>query len=71
MVQSSAEEYLQKQSHFMSSDHSRDEWKVSLVLKCKNVTKKANVKKDVSRIFQTIYKLERVVGGRRNNLIAV
>ena len=42
-----------------------------IVLKCKNVTKKANVKKDVSRIFQTIYKLERVVGGRRNNLIAV
>ena len=42
-----------------------------IVLKCKNVTKKANVKQGVSRIFQTIYKLERVVGGQRNKLIAV
>ena len=44
MLQSSAEEYLQKQSHFMSSDHSRDERKVSLhcveVQKCHKESKR-------------------------------
>lgn len=66
MVQNSAEEYLQKQSHFMSSDHSREEAKcLFVVLKCKNATKKANVKKDVSRIFQTIYKLRKGSGGKK------
>ena len=35
------------------------------MLKCKNVTKKANVKKDVSRVFQTIYKLRKGSGGKK------
>ena len=36
-----------------------------VVLKCKNVTKKANVKKDVSRVFHTIYKLRKGSGGKK------
>ena len=35
------------------------------MLKCKNITKKANVKKDVSRICQTIYKLRKGGGGKK------
>ena len=43
MIQNSAKEYLQNQSHFMSSDHSREEPKVSLccveVQKCHKESK--------------------------------